>query len=137
MKKRRRGGSETGKSLTEINMTPLLDLTFLLLIAFLITFPALEQGVALKLPRASADPLPTVKNSQTVSINAAGNLFYNSKAVSLDDLSSALAQLAREDPEASILIRGDETIAYGKIMEIVKRIRRAHLTRFALVSESE
>lgn len=137
MKKRRRGGGKTNKSFTEINMTPLLDLTFLLLIAFIITFPALNQGISVKLPRANADPLPMQKVSQTISVDAQGGVFYNKNPITLEGLSAALEQLAQEDPDATILIRGDETIAYGKIIEVIKRVKRTRLNRIALVSESE
>ncbi len=120
----------------EINMTPILDMTFLLLIAFIITFPALQSGVTVKLPTASGDPLPALEPI-AVTIRADGTLFLGNDAVTEAQLAERVAALVAADPEAAAHIRGDESLDYGKIMAVIRLLRRARLTRFSLVTESE
>jgi len=119
--------------IAEVNMTPLIDLTFLLLVSFMITFPALEQGITVKLPQGSAEKLPT-KKAKTVSIKADGKIFLNDKPTSLEDLEVYLGKLAADEPDTSVLIRGDEKLDYGKIMEVVKVLYKVKITRMALVT---
>jgi len=119
--------------IAEVNMTPLIDLTFLLLVSFMITFPALEQGVTVKLPQGNAEKLPT-KKAKTVTIKADGKVFLNDRAITLDELELHLGKLAAEEPETAVLIRGDEKLDYGRIMEVVKLLYKVKITRMALVT---
>ena len=75
----RRSGEK--KRISDINMTPLMDLTFLLLITFIITFPTLEQGITIRLPRGKASKIDQSK-SQSISIDVAGKVFFNNRPVS-------------------------------------------------------
>ena len=120
----------------DIDMTPILDMTFLLLIAFIITFPALQNGIAVKLPTVGGDPLPSMEPI-AVTIRADGTLFLGNEAVSEETLAARVRALVAANPEASAHIRGDEGLSYGKIMEVVRILRAANLTKFSLVTESE
>ena len=116
-------------------MTSLIDLTFLLLVTFIMTLPALEQGVSIKLPQAKTDQLPLKdRKANTVSVDAANQIFLNNKPVTLAELERELAALAAEDPEVPVLIRGDERIDYGSIMEVVKIVYKCRLSKMALVT---
>lgn len=117
----------------EINMTPLIDMTFLLLITFIITMPAMEQGIAIKLPQGSADILPN-KKSNVVTLDAEGRVFLNNRPLSLDELERALGNLAAENPETAVLVRADERLDYGKIMKVMKLLYKVKITRMALVT---
>lgn len=121
---------------SEINMTPILDMTFLLLIAFIITFPALQSGITVKLPTASGDPLPT-DEPLSITIRSDGHLFLGQQEVTDDELYAAAAAAVSKNPSAAAHLRGDESQSYGRIVDVIKILRRARLTKFSLVTESE
>ena len=119
-----------------IDMTPILDMTFLLLIAFIITFPALQNGVSVRLPTASGDPLPAVE-PLAVTIRADGAVFLDGEPVDEAALAERVRARLAADPNAAAHIRGDEAQSYGKIMEVIRVLRHAGLSKFSLVTESE
>ena len=130
---RKKSGHST---ISEINMTSLMDLTFLLLIAFIISMPAIEQGISVKLPQGKADPLP-VKKSNIVSLDVEGKAYLNNREISLEDLERTLGNMAAENPDVAVLVRGDERLEYGKVVKIMKILYKVRITRMALVTLSE
>ncbi|MBP5320958.1 MAG: biopolymer transporter ExbD [Kiritimatiellae bacterium] len=124
------------KIINDINMTPLIDLTFLLLITFIITMPAIEQGIAIRLPQGRADNLPN-KKANTVSLDAEGRIFLNNKQFHLDDLEQTLGEMAADDPNVAVMIRADERLDYGKVMQVVKILYKVKITRMALITVSD
>ncbi|MBQ9694743.1 MAG: biopolymer transporter ExbD, partial [Kiritimatiellae bacterium] len=120
----------------EINMTPILDMTFLLLIAFIITFPALQGGITVQLPKASGDPLPN-NEPFAVNVTAEGKIFVGKDPVSDEELLLRAQEAVAKNKDVAAHIRGDETQAYGRIMDVIKILRRAKLTKFSLVTENE
>lgn len=136
LKKRRTTRRRQRKISSEINMTPILDMTFLLLIAFIITFPALQGGINIKLPAAKGDPLPNIEPI-SISITAEGRLFYGKDPVSDEELYERVLAVRKTHADAVAHIRGDEAQSYGRIMDVIKILRRANLTKFSLVTESE
>ncbi|NLF22789.1 MAG: biopolymer transporter ExbD [Lentisphaerae bacterium] len=117
-------------------MTSLMDLSFLLLITFIITYPTLEQGINIKLPRGRTEAIENLK-SQNISIDVQGQVFYNHKPTTLDDLERALTELTAQDPQAAVLIRGDERLDYGRIIQVLRVLHRARVVRMALVTEPD
>ena len=117
-------------------MTSLIDLTFLLLITFIITMPAIEQGISIRLPQAKADELP-IKKSHVVTLDVEGQAFLDNREITLDDLERTLGMMAAEDPEVAVLVRGDERLEYGKIVRVMKILYKVKITRMALVTLSE
>ena len=129
---RHRGGSSSGP---QIDMSSLIDLTFLLLVTFIVTLPALEQGVSIMLPRAKTDQLPTKNNkANIVTIDQQKRVFFKDKPITHEELESTLMKMAAEDPEVPVLIRGDERIDYGAVMEIVKIVYKCKIRKMALVT---
>jgi biopolymer transport protein TolR len=124
------------KQISEINLTPLMDLTFILLITFIITFPLIEHGVQVNLPVGKASPVEAA-DTQTISLDAAGALFLNDRALSLDELRVAMASVALADAEAPVMVRADQSIAYGKVMVVLRLLHDAGLHRLALVTREE
>lgn len=120
----------------EINMTPILDMTFLLLIAFIITFPALQGGINVQLPKASGDPLPN-NEPFSVNITAEGKFFVGKEPVTDEELYLRAQTAVTKNKDVTAHIRGDETQSYGRIMDVIKILRKAHLMKFSLVTESE
>jgi len=133
---RRLGRKKASGVINNIDMTSLIDLTFLLLITFIITMPAIEQGISVKLPQGKADALP-VKKSNVVTLDAEGRAYLNNREITLEDLERTLGNLAAEDPDVAVLVRGDERLEYGKVVQVMKILYKVRITRMALVTLSE
>lgn len=129
----RRTRKRSVKQINEINMTPLIDLTFLLLITFIITMPAMEQGISIKLPQGRTDILPK-KKSNVVTVDATGNVFLNNRAITIEDLDKTLGNMAVENPDIAVLVRGDERLEYGQVIRVMKILYKHKITRMALVT---
>lgn len=129
----RRTSKQRARQINEINMTPLIDLTFLLLITFIITMPAMEQGISIKLPQGRTDVLPKTKTN-VVTIDATGKIFLNNRPISIDDLDQTLGNMAVENPDLAVLVRGDERLEYGQIIRVMKILYKHKITRMALVT---
>jgi len=124
------------KQMSEINLTPLMDLTFILLITFIITFPLIEQGVPVNLPKGNANPLQP-EESRSITIDSRGALFLDDRPIAFKELTERLYKMAQVDPNVTILVRADETIAYGEVVRVVKALHDAKLTRMALVTQAD
>lgn len=133
---RRLSHKKQTKVFNNIDMTSLIDLTFLLLITFIITMPALEQGISVRLPQGKSDTLPD-KKVRTISLDAQGKVFLNNQPISMEDLERTLGVLAAEDPDITVHIRGDERNDYGKIMDVVKLLYKVRITRMTLVTQAD
>ncbi|MBO6166920.1 MAG: biopolymer transporter ExbD [Kiritimatiellae bacterium] len=116
-------------------MTSLIDLTFLLLVTFIVTLPALEQGISIILPQAKTDELPTKDNkANTITVAFPAGCYLNDKPVTLEELRDTLKAMAAEDPEVPVLVRGDERLEYGAVMQVVKIVYECKIRRMALVT---
>ena len=130
---RRLGRKKPSKVLNSIDMTSLIDLTFLLLITFIVTMPALEQGISVRLPQGKTDDM-TNKKSNTVTMDVEGKTYLNNRVITLEDLDRTLGNMAAEDPEVAVLVRADERIEYGKVVQVMKILYKVKITRMALVT---
>ena len=124
------------KELSEISYTPLIDLAMLLLVTFLITYPLMEQGIHINLPVGKADDLQS-RQFRTISVNAGGELFLDDKAVSLDELSSQMGVFRVTDPEGTVFVRADKDLKYGRVVDVMKVLHDARISRMALVTQAE
>lgn len=118
-------------TLADINVTPLLDLAFVLLIIFVITTPLLEQNVQLQLPkggRADEEKL-TRADIRTVEVDKDGGLKLEGQTLSLDEMEAALVEASRQNPKLVINIRGDRRAAWGPIASLLDRCEQKGLTR--------
>jgi biopolymer transport protein ExbD len=120
----------------DINMTPLIDLTFLLLIVFMITAPLLEYGVDVTPPEMNAEPLPE-EDSRIVNLNRKGEIVFNKRTVNLNDLLLELTALSKSNPRLTVLVRADEDRKYREVMELMKVVRAAGIQQISLVTQSE
>lgn len=122
------------KPISEINMTPLIDLTFLLLITFVITFPLVQHGIPLKLPRGNAAELPAT-GKRTISVDVRGAIYLDDRVCTMPALQDALLALGKTQRDTTILVRADEGVAYGKVAQVMRVIHEAGLSRVALVTQ--
>ncbi len=124
------------EQIKEINMTPLIDLTFLLLITFIITFPLIEQGIPVNLPQGRAENLDE-QMTRTITISAQGQVFLDQRPATREELAAEMNSLGRAAPDAIVRVRADEAIAYGKLVEVLKILHDAKISRMALVTTPE
>ena len=132
----RRTALSRNRIISEINMTPLIDLTFLLLITFIITFPLIEQGIPVRLPKGKASELDQA-NTFSIAINDKAELFFDDVPTSEEALAAELKAKAAENPDVTILVRVDEAIAYGKVVAVLRLMHDANISRMALVTAPE
>ncbi|MBQ1346109.1 MAG: biopolymer transporter ExbD [Kiritimatiellae bacterium] len=131
--RRRRTRGEKPKA--AVDMTSLIDLTFLLLVTFIVTLPALEQGITIKLPQAEADPLPEQDTkANVISVDKDGNIFLDQRQLTIDDLERTLREMVARDPNVPVWVRGDESLSYGDVMNVVKVVYKCKVTKMALVT---
>ena len=125
-------------TLSEINITPLLDLAFVLLIIFVITTPLLEKGLELKLPKAGSQPdRPISKGDvKTVEISSAGIYMLDKRRMSLDEVEKNLVQANKANPNTVVYIRADENGRNKDTYAVIDRCQRNGLTRFSLRTEA-
>ncbi len=123
-------------TLSEINITPLLDLAFVLLIIFVITTPLLEQSINLKLPRGGQpDQRIDPRNIRTVEVAANGNYRLNKQSISLEQLVPRLAGEFRSNPNLIVYIRADEDGPYKNVAALIDGCQRGGITRYSLRTE--
>ena len=132
----RRTALSRNRIISEINMTPLIDLTFLLLITFIITFPPLEQGIPVRLPKGKASELDQA-NTFTITLNDKAEIFFDEVPTGEEALAAELKAKAAENPDVTILVRADEGIAYGKVVAVLRLMHDADISRMALVTSPE
>ncbi|HEV7815272.1 MAG TPA: biopolymer transporter ExbD [Janthinobacterium sp.] len=121
---------------SDINVTPLVDVMLVLLIVFMVAAPMMAAGIKVDLPTSNAKPLEEPKPPIVVSIDAAGTVYVNKSAATSDNLLALVAQEAGGDKERRIHLRGDQKLAYGKIVGAMGILNDAGYARIALVSEA-
>ena len=131
----RRTSLTNTRLISELNMTSIMDLTFLLLLTFMITFPNIEQGIQVRLPKGQTSSLEDVQNSLAIAINDKGELYLDNVATTLEALGATLKSKAQENPDVTVLVRADEAIAYGKVVAVLRLMHDAELSRMALVTD--
>ena len=132
---RRRHGVHR-RPMSEINVTPMVDVMLVLLIIFMVTAPLLTVGVAVDLPETRANPLQDDKEPLAVSIAADGKIYLQDTEVKQDELVPRLIAIADTGYEERIFVRGDKGVPYGHVMEVMGLISGAGFTRIGLVTEA-
>jgi biopolymer transport protein TolR len=129
------GSGESSQSISDINVTPLVDVMLVLLVIFMVTAPILQQGVAVNLPQASGDALPADEQQLVVSIDGQGRVFLNDQQYTSERLTAELTQLAAIDPKRRLYVRADAGVPYGQVIETLAAVRQAGLSRVGLITE--
>ncbi len=125
--------------MSEINVTPMVDVMLVLLIIFMVSAPLLTVGVPIELPQSQAKSLDQDKGPLTISVNDKGKIYLQNDEISADNLVvklQAVAQ-ARGGSDARIYVRGDKNVNYGAMMQVMGRLSSAGFHRVALVTEYE
>jgi biopolymer transport protein TolR len=125
--------------MSEINVTPMVDVMLVLLIIFMVSAPLLTVGVPIDLPQSQAKSLEQDKEPLTVSVNEKGQIFLQNSEIAVDDLVPKMQAIAdaRGGTDARVYVRGDRKVEYGTMMKVMGRLSSAGFHRVALVTEFE
>lgn len=124
-------------SLSEINVTPFVDVMLVLLIVFMVSAPLMQQGVNVNLPKADAGSLQQDENPTILSIQANSNIKVDDKSYSLANLKEKLAALAMAKPNLQVLVQADQSVAYGVVAKVMAEVKKAKINRVGLVTAPE
>lgn len=119
----------------QINVTPLVDVMLVLLVIFMVTAPLLTVGVSVDLPKTNASPLSEKDEPLTITVDSEGTVYLQESPIELEVLIPRLMAITGENMEARIYLRGDKSISYGKIMEVMGAVNSAGFKRVALLTE--
>jgi len=126
--------SRKREPMSEINVTPFVDVMLVLLIIFMITAPMLTAGVAVNLPDSSANSLPDDKEPLTLTINGKGETFIQETQVETSQLISKIMAMSKNRTDTRIYVRADKSIDYGRVMEVMGLLSKGGFTKVALLS---
>jgi len=129
------GIQEDNEPYDEINITPMLDLAYVLLIMFIILTTATVQGIVVNLPKASAAPSLAKPKTKAVTIDAAGNIFLDTYPVTVAELESRLRQYKAITPDLPVVIKGDARIQYEKVIDVLDLMGKLEITQIGLVTQ--
>ena len=127
--------SSGSDAISQINVTPLVDVMLVLLIIFMVTAPILQQGVSVDLPKVAAGPLAGQEEQLVVNIAKGGQLFLNDTALTPAELTTKLAAIAAARPDRQLYVRADQAVPYGDVMQVMGAVHDAGLVRVGLVTE--
>ncbi len=124
-------------SLSQINVTPLVDVMLVLLIIFMVTAPILQQGVSVDLPQLETGPMTGDQEDQlVVAVTREGVVHLNDAPLELEALQTKLAAIVQERPGRTVYLRADQNVLYGRVVEVMAAVRQAGIIKLAMVTES-
>ena len=122
--------------MSEINVTPFVDVMLVLLIVFMVTAPLLTVGIKVDLPKVKANALTDIKDPIEITVKLDGEVYIAESKVEVENLIPRLNAITEQNTEARIYIRGDRVVAYGRIMEIMSIINSAGYIKVALITQN-
>ena len=130
-------GDEFGAApVSDINVTPLVDVMLVLLIIFMVAAPLMTVGVPVQLPKTTAAKVAQPKRPVVVTIDEHGQSVLDKEPLPQDILLARLKELAAQDPDQVVLVRGDQTVPYGRIVEVMGQIRLAGFGKVSLIAQA-
>ena len=121
--------------MSDINMTPLIDVMLVLVVIFILTAPLLSSSVQLELPRTDAGKPQSAARFALVALDKAGRLYLNDQPLTLELLQQRLSAMALENPQTEVQLRADETVPYGRVVEVMGAAQKAGLNRIGFVAK--
>jgi biopolymer transport protein TolR len=126
---------QRGQFVSQINVTPLVDVMLVLLVIFMVTAPIIQQGVQVALPKVKAQALPGKEEQFVVSITRDNQIYLNDTRLSAVDLTEKLAAIGRERPDRQVFIRADDQVAYGEVIRTMAAIKAAGIENVGMVTQ--
>ncbi|SFZ86212.1 biopolymer transport protein TolR [Devosia enhydra] len=131
----RRRGRGRGGPISEINVTPLVDVMLVLLIVFMVAAPLMTMGVPVNLPRTAAQAMPLERKPITVTVTPEGAISIEGDPVTMETLVASVGALMGEETDERLYVRGDAEVAYGRIMEVMGALSAAGYAEIGLITE--
>ncbi len=128
---------QRGQFVSQINVTPLVDVMLVLLVIFMVTAPIIQQGVQVALPKVKAEALPGKEEQFVVSITRDKEIYLNDTRMSAADLTEKLAAISRERPDRQVFIRADEQVPYGEVIRTMAAIKAAGIENVGMVTQPQ
>src|SRR5437016_7208942 len=134
----RSNGRASGRyrPMSEINVTPLVDVMLVLLVVFMVTAPLLTVGVPVELPQTQAPPINEPKEPLVITVNRDGAIFIQETTVPVESLIVRLQSITGSNPDAVLYVRGDKEINYGRVLEVMSLVSAAGFRKVSLVAEA-
>jgi biopolymer transport protein TolR len=136
MRYSRRRNSNGDKPLSEINVTPLVDVILVLLIIFMVTAPMLQMGIDVNLPKVRSKSIDVSEEKLVLTINASRDIYINKAKTGLADLSGKLESIFASRIDREVFMRADKTVPYGFVVEVMAEVRKAGVDRLGMITES-
>ncbi len=127
-------GDRSAGSMSQINVTPLVDVMLVLLVIFMVTAPIIQQGVSVDLPDARAGALNGKDEQLVVSVTKKGSLYLNDTAMSAADLEIKLRAIAQQRPDGQVFVRADKSVPYGEVVAVMAAIKQSGIRRVGMVT---
>ena len=124
------------RPMSEINVTPLVDVMLVLLVVFMVAAPLLTVGVPVDLPQTQAPPINEPKEPLVITINGEGRIYVQESEVPTDSLVPRLEAITGSNPDALLYVRGDKAINYGRVVEVMSLVSTAGFRKVSLIAES-
>jgi biopolymer transport protein TolR len=128
------GMRRMSQPISEINVTPFVDVMLVLLVIFMVTAPLLTVGVQIDLPKTKATVISGKDEPLVISVDAGGNIFIQNTEVKMETLVPRLIQITKNNSEARIFVKGDKAVNYGRVMTVMGRINAAGFRKVALIT---
>jgi biopolymer transport protein TolR len=128
-------GAEDFGAISDINVTPFIDIMLVLLIIFMVTAPLMLGGVHVNLPKSGGDPMPRPENPAIVSLDAQSRVYLDKEELPLAGRHEKFQELARESATGEVFVRGDGEVKYGRMMELMAELGQAGFARVTLVTD--
>jgi biopolymer transport protein TolR len=122
-------------TMSQINVTPLVDVMLVLLVIFMVTAPMMQQGVQVNLPKAESKALPAPEEAVIVSIDKGNRLFLNKEPITSSELRSRLSSLFANRTKKEVFLKADQDVPYGEVVKTMAEIKGAGIERLGMVTE--
>ncbi|HEV8716559.1 MAG TPA: protein TolR [Candidatus Binatia bacterium] len=126
---------ESNESISQINITPFVDVMLVLLIIFMVTAPILQQGVNVDLPQVTVGPLTGKDEQLVVIVTREGKVQLNDSPLKVEELQKKLAAILQVRPDREVYLRADKNVPYGKVVEVMAAARNAGVRKLGMVTE--
>ena len=129
------GGGNNDHLMSDINVTPLVDVMLVLLIIFMVTAPMMMQGVDVSLPEATAEPLESEKEHLIITIDTKNQVFINDFQVTVDGLGEKLKKILEGRSDREVFLKADKDISYGTVVQVMAEVKGAGVEKLGMVTE--
>ncbi len=123
------------RPMSNINVTPFVDVMLVLLVIFLVTAPMMESGIDVNLPKVASGPIQSAQEPLVVSIDRKGRVIINKKQIKITELNKKLRAIFKNRSDKTVYLKADESVSYGKVAKAMAEIRKSGISKIAMITE--